>query len=318
MVKVRFRGLPSFQTQKLTYENSMLGAFSCGVTVVATDVIMQRPQRCQGLCEPRQLNPCIVICLARALRTLEASQHVIGLLVQSNSIHIYWIHFRCCKLTKRDHRVQIKVVGNGIHKTLQLVLGTRIFKWCPMWNFLLIPLHQYENLLVRFVHLSRVSGIPEMWLGNPATKHKFRFGHPLMKCHFFVWWCAVVYTKYSVVWRKIRIKWPNAASIALWRRVTTTESPLESFYRARPPQYILGCPKLEFRAPALGVGPGWTHAQIRIHAGLKVNLCQQKGPWSKMKIHLIGLKVFTCNYRQHASECNTMRIIARVGCKFDL
>ena len=48
MVKICFRELPSFQTSKLTYENSMLGAFSCDFTVVANDVIMQRTQRCLG------------------------------------------------------------------------------------------------------------------------------------------------------------------------------------------------------------------------------------------------------------------------------
>ena len=42
MVKVWFRELPSFQTPKLAYENSMLGVFSCDITVVANDVIMQR------------------------------------------------------------------------------------------------------------------------------------------------------------------------------------------------------------------------------------------------------------------------------------
>ena len=130
--------------------------------------------------------------------------------------------------------MELKVVGNGIHKTLQLFLGKRISKWCPMGNFPLIPLHQYENLLVRFGHLSRVSGIPEMRLGHPATKQKLRFGHTSMKYHLFVWWCAIVYTKYSVAWTKIRIKWPNAASITYWKRVTTTELPLESSHRARP------------------------------------------------------------------------------------
>ena len=35
----------------------MLGAFSCDITVVANDVIMQRTQRCIGLCETRQLKP---------------------------------------------------------------------------------------------------------------------------------------------------------------------------------------------------------------------------------------------------------------------
>ena len=89
----------------------------------------------------------------------------------------------------------------------------------------------------QFGHLSRVSGIPEMSLGHPATKQKLRFGHPLVKCHLFAWRFAVIYTKYSVVWTKIRIKWPNAASITHWRRVTTTKSPLESSYRARPPPY---------------------------------------------------------------------------------
>ena len=73
MVKVWFRELLSFQTQKLTYENSLLSAFSRDFTVVANDVIMQRAQWCLGLCETRQLNR--YIWLARALRTLEASQH---------------------------------------------------------------------------------------------------------------------------------------------------------------------------------------------------------------------------------------------------
>ena len=63
MAKVWFRELPSFQTHKLTYENSMLGAFSCNVTVVANDVIMQRTQQCLGLYETHQLNPYIVIWL---------------------------------------------------------------------------------------------------------------------------------------------------------------------------------------------------------------------------------------------------------------
>ena len=48
---------------KLTYENSMLGAFSCNVTVVANDVIMQRTQQCLGLYETHQLNLYIVIWL---------------------------------------------------------------------------------------------------------------------------------------------------------------------------------------------------------------------------------------------------------------
>ena len=79
MVKVWFRELPSFQPPKLACENSMLGAFSGEITVVANDVIMQRTQRCLGLCETRQANRYIVIWLARALRALEASPHVIGL-----------------------------------------------------------------------------------------------------------------------------------------------------------------------------------------------------------------------------------------------
>ena len=80
MVKVWFRELPSFQTPKLGYENSMLGVFSCDFTVVGNDVIMQRTQRCLGLSETRQVNRHIVIWLARALRALEPSQHdVIGL-----------------------------------------------------------------------------------------------------------------------------------------------------------------------------------------------------------------------------------------------
>ena len=41
MVKIWFRELPLFQTPKLTYENSMLDAFSCDIMVVANDVIMQ-------------------------------------------------------------------------------------------------------------------------------------------------------------------------------------------------------------------------------------------------------------------------------------
>ena len=65
-----------FKPPKLAYENSMVGVFSCDVTVVASDVIMQRIQWCLGLSETRQVNRHIVIWLARAL---EASQHVIGL-----------------------------------------------------------------------------------------------------------------------------------------------------------------------------------------------------------------------------------------------
>ena len=80
MVKVWIRELPSFQTPKIAYENSMLGVFSCDITVVASDVIMQRTQRCLGLSETRQVNRYVVIWLARALRALEASQHVIGLM----------------------------------------------------------------------------------------------------------------------------------------------------------------------------------------------------------------------------------------------
>ena len=56
----------------------MLGAFSCDNTVVANDVIMQRTQRCQGLCDPRQLNPYIVIWLGPE-GPQPASQHVIEL-----------------------------------------------------------------------------------------------------------------------------------------------------------------------------------------------------------------------------------------------
>ena len=46
----------------------MLGAFSCDITVVANDVIMQHTQWRLGLCETRQLNRYIAIWLARALR----------------------------------------------------------------------------------------------------------------------------------------------------------------------------------------------------------------------------------------------------------
>ena len=97
----------------------------------------------------------------------------------------------------------------------------------------------------------RVSGIPEMRLRHPATKQKLRIRHPLMKCHFFVWWCAVVYTKYSLVWTKIRIKWPNAASI-----IQTCNNDGITFGKFLPSEAsaILGCPKLEFRAP---VGTLW-------------------------------------------------------------
>ena len=56
-----------------------MGVFSSDFTVVANDVIMQCTQRCLGLSETRQVNRHIVIWLARALRALEASQHVIGL-----------------------------------------------------------------------------------------------------------------------------------------------------------------------------------------------------------------------------------------------
>ena len=44
-VKIWFGEL-SFQTKNLTYQNSMLGAFSCDPSVVAYDIIMQRMQRC--------------------------------------------------------------------------------------------------------------------------------------------------------------------------------------------------------------------------------------------------------------------------------
>ena len=49
-----------------------------------------------------------------------------------------------------------------------------IFKWYQTGNFPLIPLHQYDNLLVRFGHLSWVSVIPEMRFGHPATKRELR------------------------------------------------------------------------------------------------------------------------------------------------
>ena len=88
---------------------------------------------------------------------------------------------------------------------------------------------------MRFGHLLWVSGIPEMSLGHPATEQKLKFGHPSMKYHLLVWRCAVVITKNSATWTKIRIKQPNPASITQWRRVTTTQSSWESSYRARPP-----------------------------------------------------------------------------------
>ena len=90
MVEVWFQELPSFQTSKLAYENSMLGVFSCNFTVVANDVIMQRTRRCLGLSENRQVNRHIVIWLARALRVLEASQHVIGLPTDHPWLMVGW------------------------------------------------------------------------------------------------------------------------------------------------------------------------------------------------------------------------------------
>ena len=68
-----------FKHPNMHIENSMLGVFSCDNTVVAKDVIMQRAQLCLGLSETHQVNQHIVIWLARALRALEASQHVIRL-----------------------------------------------------------------------------------------------------------------------------------------------------------------------------------------------------------------------------------------------
>ena len=73
------------------YENSMLGMFSCDITVVANDVIMQRTQRCPGLSETRQVNRYIVIWLARSLRAHEASQHVIGLIWV-----VHWLYCSGC------------------------------------------------------------------------------------------------------------------------------------------------------------------------------------------------------------------------------
>ena len=131
--------------------------------------------------------------------------------------------------------MHLRVVGNGIHKTLQLFLGICTSNWYPTGNFPLIPLHQDGNLLVRFGHLSWVSGIPEMSIGHPGTKQKLRCGHPLTKYHLLVWPCVVVYTENSVAWTKIHIKWPKPAGITHWRHVTTTESHWESSYRARPP-----------------------------------------------------------------------------------
>ena len=69
----------------------MLGMFSCDITVVANDVIMQRTQRCPGLSETRQVNRYIVIWLARSLRAHEASQHVIGLIWV-----VHWLYCSGC------------------------------------------------------------------------------------------------------------------------------------------------------------------------------------------------------------------------------
>ena len=96
MVQAWFRELSSIQTPKLAYENSMLGVFSCGITVVANDIIMQRTQWCLGLNETRQVNRYIVIWLAQALWALEASQHVIGLYmvllwVMTIRPHVNWL-----------------------------------------------------------------------------------------------------------------------------------------------------------------------------------------------------------------------------------
>ena len=99
MVKVLFRELPSFQTPKLAYENSMLGVFSCDLTVVANDVIMQRTQRCLGLSETRQVNRHIVIWLARDLRALEASQHVIGLVKNAHEMNCLQTAQACTRTT---------------------------------------------------------------------------------------------------------------------------------------------------------------------------------------------------------------------------
>ena len=66
--------LPSFQTPKLTYENLMFGAFSCYLTVVANDVMMQCMQRYLGLCETRQLNWYIVNLSSGSLGPFEPSK----------------------------------------------------------------------------------------------------------------------------------------------------------------------------------------------------------------------------------------------------
>ena len=67
MVEEWFRELPSFPTEKLGYENLMLGVYSYDCTVVAIGIIMQCTQWCLGLCKTHQLNLYLVIWLAQAL-----------------------------------------------------------------------------------------------------------------------------------------------------------------------------------------------------------------------------------------------------------
>ena len=150
------------------------------------------------------------------------------------------------------HGMHLKVIGTGIHKALQIFLGIRTFNWYPTGNFPLIPLHQYENLLVRFGHLSWVSGIPEMSLGHPATKQKLRFGHPSMKYHLLVWplssftrkICSLDKDKHQMTkpCKYHPLKTCNNDGITLGKFLPSGASAM------------LGCPKLKFLAP---VGAPW-------------------------------------------------------------
>ena len=122
------------------------------------------------------------------------------------------------------------------------------FKWYPKGNFPLIHLHQYENLSVRFGHLSWVSAIPQMKLGHPTTKQKLRFGHPLMKFDFFVWPCVIVYTK--ILWSGQRYA-SNDHKACKYHPLKTCSNDGITFGKFLPSEAsaMLGCPKLEFRAP---------------------------------------------------------------------
>ena len=107
-------------------------------------------------------------------------------------------------------------------------------EWLIQWSIIIIV--KRDSGIFTQIRASFLSfGHPGLSKRGDSGIHEFRFGHPSIKYQCLVWRCAVVYTKKSVAWTKIRIKWPNTASITHWRRVTTTESHWESSKRAGPP-----------------------------------------------------------------------------------